>query len=93
MLISLLLHILLLPTCCLLKTAAWKCLILQFGVWDGWWQYGGGRTIRPGESLETPQEKEAREARTKKLLDDYRRKMGLDIDPELKMQCEKVIGN
>ncbi|KAH9568890.1 hypothetical protein CY35_03G102400 [Sphagnum magellanicum] len=53
--------------------------------------YGGGRTIRPGESLETPQEKEAREARTKKLLDDYRRKMGLDIDPELKMQCEKIL--
>ncbi|KAH8968031.1 hypothetical protein BDL97_03G108300 [Sphagnum fallax] len=53
--------------------------------------YGGGRTIRPGESLETPQEKEAREARTKKLLDDYRHKMGLDIDPELKMQCEKIL--
>jgi hypothetical protein len=34
-LISLLLGVFLLPTCCLLKTAAWKCLILQFGVWDG----------------------------------------------------------
>jgi hypothetical protein len=69
--------------------------MLDLAIWSvgWWWQYGGGRTIRPGESLETPQEKEAREARTKKLLDDYRRKMGLDIDPELKMQCEKVIGN
>eukprot|EP00897_Mesotaenium_endlicherianum_P000994 jgi/Mesen1/10896/ME000095S10232 len=53
--------------------------------------YGGGRTIRPGESLETAEEKAAREARTKKLLDDYRIASGMDIDPQLKAACDKAL--
>lgn len=40
--------------------------------------YGGGRTIRPGEPLETPEEAAARAARTAALLDAFKKKAGLD---------------
>lgn len=53
--------------------------------------YGGGKVIRPGDVLETKEEKEAREAKTKKLLDDYKEKMGLKVDPKVKANCEKVL--
>lgn len=53
-------------------------------------QYGGGRTIRPGESLETEEERKISEARTQKLLADYRKKRGLDVDPKVKAKAERV---
>ncbi|KAJ7550138.1 hypothetical protein O6H91_07G085300 [Diphasiastrum complanatum] len=53
--------------------------------------YGGGRTIKPGEQLETDDEKKAREAKTQQLLADYRRKLGLDVDPVIKANCEKIM--
>ncbi|KAL3678976.1 hypothetical protein R1sor_021932 [Riccia sorocarpa] len=52
--------------------------------------YGGGRTIRPGDILETEEERIAREAKTQKLLSDYKKKMGLDVDPRVKSECEKL---
>lgn len=56
-----------------------------------WFKFGGGRTLQPGDSIETAEEKIAREARTKKLLTAYKESIGLNIDPKLKLECEKVL--
>ncbi|XP_042517543.1 uncharacterized protein LOC122091593 [Macadamia integrifolia] len=53
--------------------------------------FGGGRTIRPGEVLETAEDKAAKQARTRQLLTAYKNKMGLVIDPKLKSECEKAL--
>ena len=55
-------------------------------------QFGGGRTIRPGQALESEEEKQAREAKTRRLLDEYNRKMGFVVDPAVRAQCEEVGG-
>ncbi|KAI7725254.1 hypothetical protein M8C21_014650, partial [Ambrosia artemisiifolia] len=52
--------------------------------------YGGGKTIRPGEVLETEESKAAKQARTRKMIAAYKKQMGLLIDPKLKAECEKV---
>lgn len=52
--------------------------------------YGGGRTLRPGEALETAEERAAKEARTRQLIAAYKSQIGLNIDPKLKSECEKV---
>jgi hypothetical protein len=44
--------------------------------------YGGGRTIKPGQALETPEEAAARSARTAALLAQFKAANGLDsLDP------------
>lgn len=53
--------------------------------------YGGGRTIKPGEQLETEEEKKARDARTKEVLAAYYKKIGLDVDPQIKADCAKAL--
>lgn len=53
--------------------------------------FGGGRTIRPGEVLESAEEKAAKEARTRELLAAYKSRVGLTIDPNLKLECEKAL--
>nr|DAD42589.1 TPA_asm: hypothetical protein HUJ06_000819 [Nelumbo nucifera] len=53
--------------------------------------YGGGRVIRPGEVLETEEDRAAKEARTRQLLAAYKNKMGLTIDAKLKAECEKAL--
>ncbi|KAL0429195.1 UNVERIFIED_CONTAM: hypothetical protein Sradi_0545500 [Sesamum radiatum] len=53
--------------------------------------YGGGRTIRPGQVLETAEQRAAKEARTRQLLAAYKSKIGLKIDPKLKSECEKAL--
>ncbi|XP_052182291.1 uncharacterized protein LOC127794965 isoform X3 [Diospyros lotus] len=53
--------------------------------------YGGGRVIRPGEQLETAEDKAAKEKRTRELLAAYRSRTGLSIDTKLKFQCEKAL--
>lgn len=53
-------------------------------------QYGGGKVIRPGEQLETAEDKAAKEARTRQLIAAYTKKIGLNIDPKLKAECEQV---
>lgn len=55
-----------------------------------WTQYGGGRNIKPGQKLETEDEKVARETKTKKLLDDYKKMLGLDMTPKDRARCERV---
>lgn len=53
--------------------------------------FGGGRNIRPGEALETPQDRATKEARTKQLLASYKRNIGLSMDPKLKAECEEAL--
>ncbi|KAG0607390.1 hypothetical protein M758_8G024500 [Ceratodon purpureus] len=53
--------------------------------------YGGGRNIKPGQKLETEEEKIARETKTKKLLDDYKKKLGLDMAPKDRARCERTM--
>lgn len=53
-------------------------------------QFGGGKVIRPGDILETEEEKSIKEARTKQLLAAYKKEIGLNIDPKLKSECEEV---
>ncbi|KZV47288.1 hypothetical protein F511_07711 [Dorcoceras hygrometricum] len=53
--------------------------------------YGGGRTLRAGEALESKEERAAKEARTRQLLAAYKSKTGLNIDPEIKAICEKAL--
>lgn len=53
--------------------------------------YGGGRNIRPGQLLETKEDRAAKEARTRQLLATYKSKIGLNVDPKLKSECEKAL--
>ncbi|XP_061340589.1 uncharacterized protein LOC133287053 isoform X2 [Gastrolobium bilobum] len=53
--------------------------------------FGGGRVIRPGEVLETEEEKALKEARTKQLLAAYKEEIGLNIDPKLKYEGEEAL--
>ncbi|TMX00463.1 hypothetical protein EJD97_000776, partial [Solanum chilense] len=53
--------------------------------------FGGGRTIRPGEVLESAEEKASKLARTRELLAAYKSRVGLTIDPNLKLECEKAL--
>ncbi|KAL3622595.1 hypothetical protein CASFOL_034006 [Castilleja foliolosa] len=55
--------------------------------------YGGGKTIRPGEALETADERAAKEARTKQLVTAYKSKIGLNIDPKVKSECQKALND
>uniref|UniRef100_A0A3Q7EGW0 Uncharacterized protein n=1 Tax=Solanum lycopersicum TaxID=4081 RepID=A0A3Q7EGW0_SOLLC len=48
--------------------------------------FGGGRTIRPGEVLESAEEKASKQARTRELLAAYKSRVGLTIDPNLKLE-------
>ncbi|VFQ94516.1 unnamed protein product [Cuscuta campestris] len=51
--------------------------------------FGGGRIIKPGEALETAEEKAAKDARMRELLAAYDKKAGLYVDPKLKLEYEK----
>ncbi|KAL5055535.1 hypothetical protein RYX36_036217 [Vicia faba] len=53
--------------------------------------FGGGRVIRPGEVLETEEEKAIKEERTKQKLAAYKKKYGLNIDPKLKAECQEEL--
>ncbi|KAK2976195.1 hypothetical protein RJ640_027486 [Escallonia rubra] len=50
--------------------------------------YGGGRTIQPGHVLETEKDKAAKEKRTRQLIAAYKSQIGLNIDPQLKAECQ-----
>ncbi|CAN1344558.1 hypothetical protein LINPERPRIM_LOCUS40113 [Linum perenne] len=55
--------------------------------------YGGGKTIRPGDALETEEERVKKEIRTKQLVAAYKNRIGLNIDPKLKSECEKILND
>ncbi|XP_026400802.1 uncharacterized protein LOC113296700 isoform X2 [Papaver somniferum] len=52
--------------------------------------YGGGKVIQPGGIQEASRDKAAKDARTKKLVANYKSMAGLIVDPKLKSECEKV---
>lgn len=54
-------------------------------------KFGGGRTIRPGDVLEPAEARAAKEERTRQLLAAYKKSVGLNVDPKLKSECEKVL--
>lgn len=60
--------------------------------------YGGGRTLRPGQALEPQEQAVEREERIKRSMQEYRKSLGLDVDPEVEAQaqvwcvCVKVCG-
>ncbi|KAF8009934.1 hypothetical protein BT93_J0803 [Corymbia citriodora subsp. variegata] len=54
-------------------------------------KFGGGRTIRPGDVLETAEDRAAKDAHTRELVAAYKRKTGLNIDAKLKSDCEKAL--
>ncbi|KAK1278816.1 hypothetical protein QJS04_geneDACA016633 [Acorus gramineus] len=53
--------------------------------------FGGGRTIRPGEVLETAEDRAAKEARTRQLIASYKKKMGITIDRKTRYECEEAL--
>lgn len=54
----------------------------------------GGRNLRPGQALETEEQAEARQQRVNAALKEYRKSLGLDIDPatEAKAQVGRGLG-
>ncbi|KAM7476802.1 hypothetical protein LguiB_024045 [Lonicera macranthoides] len=55
--------------------------------------YGGGKTINPGDVLETEEEKAAKDTRAKQLVAAYKSQIGLKIDPKLKAECQKALND
>lgn len=53
--------------------------------------FGGGKTIRPGDELETAEARAAKDERTKQLIAAYRKSIGLNVDPNVKLECEKAL--
>ncbi|MCL7047382.1 hypothetical protein MKW94_003861 [Papaver nudicaule] len=53
--------------------------------------YGGGKVIQPGGIQEASGDKVAKDARTKKLVANYKSMAGLVVDPKLKAECEKTL--
>lgn len=51
--------------------------------------YGGGKNIRPGQLLETKEQEADRERSFKLAMQQYKTKMGLDIDPELEAEADR----
>lgn len=53
--------------------------------------FGGGKTILPGDKLETEEARAAKDERTKQLIAAYRKSIGLNVDPKVKLECEKAL--
>jgi len=53
--------------------------------------FGGGRTIKPGDALESPEEKEARLKRQRAALENYRKKVGLVVDPRDEIEATRLV--
>ncbi|XP_078446665.1 cytochrome C oxidase subunit [Wolffia australiana] len=53
--------------------------------------FGGGKTIRPGDVLETDETKAVKEEYTRKMIAKYQNEIGLVIDPKVKAECEKAL--
>ncbi|XP_026659881.1 uncharacterized protein LOC103705594 isoform X2 [Phoenix dactylifera] len=53
--------------------------------------FGGGRVIRPGEVLETAEDKIAKEKRSRELLAAYKNRMGLTLDAKTNFECKEAL--
>lgn len=49
--------------------------------------YGGGRNLKPGQALESQDKAVERQERVSAALSNYRKSMGLDIEPEIEQQA------
>jgi hypothetical protein len=54
--------------------------------------YGGGRNLPPGKALESEVASKEREARVSAKLKEYRKAMGLEIDPAVEAQAQVCRG-
>lgn len=52
--------------------------------------YGGGRNIRPGQSLESEEEASERKKRIDQALQQYRKTVGLDLDPAVEARATEL---
>ncbi|KAL4448507.1 hypothetical protein ABPG75_005726 [Micractinium tetrahymenae] len=52
--------------------------------------YGGGRNLRPGQALETEEQAAARQQRVSAALKEYRKTLGLDIDPATEAKAQAM---
>lgn len=52
--------------------------------------YGGGRNLRPGQALESEEEAAARQQRVSAALKQYRKTLGLDIDPATEAKAQAL---
>mmetsp|Transcript_193 Transcript_193/g.494 ORF Transcript_193/g.494 Transcript_193/m.494 type:complete len:521 (+) Transcript_193:215-1777(+) len=52
--------------------------------------YGGGRTIKPGETMESDDDRKEREGRVKDRIRDYKISQGLLIDEATEMRCQEL---
>jgi tetratricopeptide (TPR) repeat protein len=52
--------------------------------------YGGGRNLKPGQALESEEAKREREKRVSSALSNYRKSIGLEIDPEVEKEAENL---
>lgn len=53
--------------------------------------HAGGRTLRPGAALESAEAAAARTARIDAALAQYRRNVGLDVDPDAAAAAQKLV--
>lgn len=54
--------------------------------------YGGGRTIRPGEAVESADAAAERKARQKAAMNAYRKAAGLEVDPADEKEAARLVG-
>jgi tetratricopeptide (TPR) repeat protein len=52
--------------------------------------YGGGRNLKPGQALETEDQAAERQKRVSAALLEYKKSMGLDIDPAVESKAQKL---
>ena len=52
--------------------------------------YGGGRNIKPGETLESKEDASKREERIAKALQSYRRSVGIEIEPHIETRATNL---
>lgn len=52
--------------------------------------YGGGRNLNPGQALETEDQAAERQKRVSAALSEYKKSMGLEIDPAVEAQAVKL---
>ena len=54
--------------------------------------YGGGRNLKPGQALESEEDAAERQKRVSAALADYKKSIGLDIDPAVEAKAYELYG-
>eukprot|EP00803_Ostreobium_quekettii_P011738 evm.model.scf_1229.3 EVM.evm.TU.scf_1229.3 scf_1229:16912-20312(-) len=53
--------------------------------------YGGGRTLAPGEALESEERRKERDEEVLASLQSYRKRIKLEIEPEVEAECQGLV--